>query len=73
MTHLPNPEMERRNKYRKIIEELRPAILENKKAELGTIIKCPICGKEVIKKKESDFIPCLDCKDEYFLTVLNSW
>jgi ssDNA-binding Zn-finger/Zn-ribbon topoisomerase 1 len=72
MTHLQNPKIERRNKYRKIVEELYPAILENRKAELGTTIKCPICGKEVVKKKKSDFIPCSDCKDEYFLIVLNS-
>lgn len=61
-----------KNEYRKIIEELRPAILENRKAKLGTTIKCPICGKEIVKKKKSDFIPCLDCKDEYSLIWLNS-
>ena len=72
MTHLRSPKMETSDKYRKIIEELRPAILENRKAELGTTIKCPICGKEVVKKKKSDVIPCLDCKDEYFLIFLNS-
>ena len=75
MTHLQDlqdPKIERRNKYRKIVEELYPAILENRKAELGTTIKCPICGKEAVKKKKSDFIPCSDCKDKYFLIVLNS-
>lgn len=72
MTHLRNPKMETINEYRKIVKELRPSILANRKAELGTTIKCPICGKEVVKKKKSDFIPCSDCKDEYFLIVLNS-